>query len=126
MAIFRIEQDLIADHNGAAEADLATDYAHLGAQLARRGVDIERVTSAVKGFTVAVPTWGVGTGGTRFGRFPGPGEPRGIEEKLEDCATIQQLVRITPTVSPHFPWDRTEDLLGLVERARALGLRFDA
>ena len=123
---FRITEDFVAAHNAKAEADLAQDYAHLGRQLARRGVDIERVTSTVQAFAVTVPTWGVGTGGTRFGRFPGPGEPRGIEEKLADCATIQQLVRITPTVSPHFPWDRTEDLPGLVELARSLGLGFDA
>src|SRR5262245_9995573 len=107
MSPFRIAQDFVADHNRKAEADLAEDYAHLGRQLARQGVDIDKVTAAVQAFAVAVPTWGVGTGGTRFGRYPGPGEPRGIEEKLEDCATIQQLVRVTPTVSPHFPWDKT-------------------
>jgi L-rhamnose isomerase / sugar isomerase len=126
MGSFRIDQGFVADHNRRLEADLAADYAHLGAQLARRGVAIEAVTAEVQRFAVAVPTWGVGTGGTRFGRFPGPGEPRGIEEKLEDCATIQQLVRVTPTVSPHFPWDRTADMPGLVELARSLGLGFDA
>jgi L-rhamnose isomerase / sugar isomerase len=126
MTTFRIEQGFAADHNGTAETDLAADYAHLGRQLRRRGIDIEAVTAAVQAFAVAVPSWGVGTGGTRFGRFPGPGEPRGIEEKLEDCATIQQLVRITPTVSPHFPWDWTDDLPGLVELAHSLGLGFDA
>ena len=42
-------------------------------------------------FAVAVPTWGVGTGGTRFARFPGPGEPRHIHDKLEDCGVINQL-----------------------------------
>jgi L-rhamnose isomerase/sugar isomerase len=126
MPTFRISQDLVADHNRTAEADLAADYEHLGRQLARRGVDIEAVTAEVQAFKVAVPTWGVGTGGARFGRFPGPGEPRGIEEKLEDCAAIHELVRITPTVSPHFPWDRTADLPGLVELAASLGLGFDA
>jgi L-rhamnose isomerase/sugar isomerase len=55
---------------------------------------------------VAIPSWGVGTGGTRFARFAGPGEPRNIFDKLEDCAVIQQLACMTPTVSLHIPWDR--------------------
>ena len=73
-----------------------------------------------------MPTWGVGTGGTRFARFPGPGEPRGIFDKLEDCATIHQLTRATPTCSPHFPWDKVSDYRELAERAKALGVGFDA
>ncbi|MFZ1429634.1 MAG: L-rhamnose catabolism isomerase [Geminicoccaceae bacterium] len=126
MTRFGIGADSIGEHNRTQQADLVDDYGHLGIKLARRGIDIEAITAEVQRFAVAVPTWGVGTGGTRFGRFPGPGEPRGIEEKLEDCATIQLLVRITPTVSPHFPWDKVDDVGGLVELARSLGLGFDA
>jgi L-rhamnose isomerase/sugar isomerase len=95
-------------------------------KLARAGGDIEQIVAKVAAFGVAVPTWGVGTGGTRFARFPGPGEPRGIFDKLEDCATIQSLTRITPTCSPHFPWDAVADYGELLEAARALGLSFDA
>ena len=47
-------------------------------------------------FRVAIPSWGVGTGGTRFARFPGPGEPRTLLEKLDDCGVVQALVRVTP------------------------------
>jgi L-rhamnose isomerase / sugar isomerase len=121
-----IAPDLIERHNAAGAAALEDDYGALGRQLARRGVDIEAITQAVMGFGVAIPTWGVGTGGTRFARFPGPGEPRGIEDKLADCAVIQQLTRLTPTVSPHFPWDKVADPKALKERADALGLGFDA
>ncbi|MEK0082295.1 L-rhamnose catabolism isomerase [Benzoatithermus flavus] len=126
MTGYRIDDGLVAEHNAVLEAELAADYEHLGAKLARSGRDIEAITAEVQRFKVAVPTWGVGTGGTRFGRFPGPGEPRNVFEKLEDCATIQQLVRCAPTVSPHFPWDRVEDVTELKERAQALGLGFDA
>jgi L-rhamnose isomerase / sugar isomerase len=121
-----IAPDLIERHNAAGAAALEDDYGALGRQLARRGVDIEAITQAVMGFGVAIPTWGVGTGGTRFARFPGPGEPRGIEDKLADCAVIQQLTRLTPTVSPHFPWDKVADPNALKQRADALGLGFDA
>jgi len=68
----------------------------------------------------------VGTGGTRFARFPGPGEPRDVWEKLDDCAVIQQLSRATPTVSLHIPWDEPKDPAALVAFARARGLAFDA
>ena len=72
------DADYIVSANQPLAADLAADYASLGAQLARRGVDIDAVTKAVANFKVAIPSWGVGTGGTRFGRFPGPGEPRNV------------------------------------------------
>ena len=105
MAGYRIEGGLIEEQNRKGASAHAEDLAHLGRQLERRGIDIERATLRVQRFEVALPTWGVGTGGTRFGRFPGPGEPRNVFEKLEDCAVVQQLVRTTPAVSPHFPWD---------------------
>ena len=63
--------------------------------LARRGISIEAMTERAMSYAVAVPTWGVGTGGTRFARFPGPGEPRNIHDKLEDCGVINQLTRVT-------------------------------
>ena len=123
---FSIPPDFVAKRNAAERAALDEDYASLGHRLQRRAIDIEAITKAVAAFAVAIPTWGVGTGGTRFARFPGPGEPRGILDKLDDCATIQQLVRATPTVSPHFPWDKATDFLGLRQEAAARGLAFDA
>ena len=49
-------------------------------------------------FRVAVPSWGVGTGGTRFARFPIGGEPRNIFEKLEDCEVVFKVTRATPGI----------------------------
>jgi L-rhamnose isomerase/sugar isomerase len=73
---FTISTDFIIEQNRAHEGALAEDYAALARQLARRGIDVEQITVRAARFAVAVPTWGVGTGGTRFARFPGPGEPR--------------------------------------------------
>ena len=123
---YRISDALIEEQNAKGAAAHEDEYAALQRKLARAGRDIEPITKQVAAFGVAVPTWGVGTGGTRFARFPGPGEPRGIFDKLEDCATIQQLTRATPTCSPHFPWDKVADYRELNERASALGLSFDA
>jgi L-rhamnose isomerase/sugar isomerase len=119
------DRDFIAEGNAALLPALKSDYDALAAQLMRRGVDIERVTSAVMEFHVAIPSWGVGTGGTRFARFPGPGEPRHVFDKLEDCAVIHALTGATPTVSLHIPWDRA-DPKELKSRADELGLKFDA
>jgi L-rhamnose isomerase/sugar isomerase len=121
-----IAADLVAAHNARLARELESDYAHLGEQLARRGVDIDAVAAQVARFGVAIPSWGVGTGGTRFARFPGPGEPRHVFDKLQDCAVIQQLVRATPTVSLHIPWDRCGDWSELRQAAQSFGLAFDA
>ncbi|MDP6606306.1 MAG: L-rhamnose catabolism isomerase [Dehalococcoidia bacterium] len=121
-----IPAEFLAEQNAGLEAHLRVDFEHLGGQLERRGTAIDRLVERVRGLRVAIPTWGVGTGGTRFARFPMPGEPRTIFEKLEDCAVVQQLGRATPTVSPHLPWDRVDDIDALRRHAEALDLGFDA
>lgn len=120
-----IAADIVAQDNAAREAALVRDYAHLGEQLDRRGIAIDAIRDKVAAFHVAVPSWGVGTGGTRFARFPGAGEPRDIFDKIEDCAVIQQLTRATPTVSLHIPWDKA-DPQRLKQAASRFGLSFDA
>lgn len=123
---FRISTSFVEAENRKALKALEADYTHLGEQLARRGIDIEQITSKVQRFGVAVPSWGVGTGGTRFARFPGEGEPRNVYEKLVDCATIHQLTGATPRVSLHIPWDKPDDPKAFLEFARTLGIGFDA
>jgi len=117
---------LIEEENARRLVALEDEYESLGRALDRRGVAIAAVKDKVKAFAVAVPSWGVGVGGTRFAKFPIPGEPTNIFEKLEDCAVIQALGRNTPTVSPHFPWDRVDDPKALKAFADDLGLGFDA
>lgn len=123
---FSISPDFIADHNARLGGATTEDYDALKRALARHGMDAEAVVQKVMAFGVAIPTWGVGTGGTRFARFPGPGEPRNVFEKLDDCAVIQRLARATPTISPHIPWDKVDDYAALREQAATHGLAFDA
>jgi L-rhamnose isomerase/sugar isomerase len=117
--------DVIANENDHRAVVHGDDYYALGDQLARRGIDIENIVAKVAAYGVAIPSWGVGTGGTRFARFPGEGEPRDIFDKLEDCAVINQLTAATPTVSLHIPWDKA-DPKALRAKANELGLGFDA
>ena len=125
-ANFEIDDAFIAEQNQKAKSWVQEDYDHLARKLQRRKVDIEDLVAKASAFRVAVPSWGVGTGGTRFARFPAAGEPRDIYEKLEDCATIFKLVRSTPAVSLHIPWDKPDDAGDLREFARQRGLHFDA
>ncbi|MFT3727903.1 MAG: TIM barrel protein [Terricaulis sp.] len=126
MAADLIAEDQIAAHNAERLPALQEDYAHIARVLGRRGVSAEHLKTKARAFEMATPTWGAGVGGTRFAKFPIPGEPTNINEKLEDCGVVQQLSRVTPRVSPHFPWDWTDDPEGLRQRAAELGLGFDA
>ena len=52
-------------------------------------------------FQVAIPSWALGTGGTRFGRFSGGGEPRNLEEKIEDVGLLHALNQSGGAISLH-------------------------
>ncbi len=124
--LFEISDDFIAAENQKASSWLEEDYQELAKRLGRRQLNIEDLTTRAQNFRVAVPSWGVGTGGTRFARFPGDGEPRDVYEKLEDCGTIFKLVRSTAGVSLHIPWDKPADAGELKQFASDRGLHFDA
>ncbi|WP_108395884.1 L-rhamnose catabolism isomerase [Devosia submarina] len=120
-----IDPSVVEAENARHEANLRTDYDSLGERLDRRGISIDAIKQKVAAFNIAVPSWGVGTGGTRFARFPGPGEPRDIFDKIEDCAVIAQLTQATNTVSLHIPWDKA-DPNRLKQAASRFNLGFDA
>ncbi len=123
---FRLSDDLVADQNRRLEGDLAQDLEHLRAALARRGLELETLIGRARSFRVALPSWGLGTGGTRFARFPMAGEPRDVFEKLDDCQVVNQLTRVTPLVSLHIPWDRPADARALRAYAATRGLTIDS
>ena len=114
--------ELVEDEWRRGGSALQADYDHLGRQLKRRGIEIAAVQARAAAFVVAVPSWGVATGGTRFARFPGPGEPRDVFEKIEDCDVINRLVRVTPDISLHIPWDEPDDPAALRSFAAERGL----
>jgi L-rhamnose isomerase/sugar isomerase len=121
-----LPQDAIEAHNSQRREALDEDYQALARTLRRRRVDADRVKRSVLDFSIALPSWATGRGGTRFAKFAIPGEPTNIHEKLEDCAVVQQLSRATPRVSLHFPWDSASDYRALKEEAEELDLSFDA
>lgn len=77
-------------------------------------------------FQVAIPSWALGTGGTRFGRFPGGGEPRSLEEKIEDIGLLHALNKSSGAISLHIPWDIPKNAKAIKMLAAQHNIRFDA
>jgi len=121
-----IDPERIQQSNQAELAAHRRDGEHLTTRLAARQLDFEQIVEQVRTFEVAIPSWALGTGGTRFGRFPVSGEPRDVYEKLEDIAVVNRLTGAAPRVSLHIPWDEPDDPRALIDRAADLGLGFDA
>ena len=122
----RITSDDIMEHETEVRAAHERDLDRAVAQVTRLGVDADALIGEVSRFSVAAPSWAVGTGGTRFGRFPGAGEPRTTEEKLDDVAALNALTGANRTISLHVPWDDPDDPAALRAYADDLGLGFDA
>ena len=77
-------------------------------------------------FQVAIPSWALGTGGTRFGRFAGGGEPGSLEEKIADIGLLHALNGSSGAISLHIPWDIPTDATHIKSLAAMHGLKFDA
>ena len=121
-----LDRDVVQRTNESLETPHQRDLDTLAERLRGRGVDVDAVLARLARFQVAIPSWALGTGGTRFGRFPGEGEPRDVYEKMDDVAVIHALTRAAPRVSLHIPWDEPDDPGRLRDHAAGLGLGFDA
>jgi len=66
------------------------------------------------------------TGGTRFARFTSGGEPRSLEEKIEDLGTLHALNKSSGAISLHIPWDIPGNIKKVRQLAADHGLIFDA
>ena len=98
----------------------------LSEQLSARGLNTNFLIQKIASFQIAVPSWALGAGGTRFGRFLIGGEPRNLAEKLEDIGLLAKLTKRTDAVSLHIPWDIPQDVQLIKQKAADLHIRFDA
>ncbi|WP_343532746.1 TIM barrel protein [Pedobacter sp.] len=91
------------------------------------GIFIEKAIAKLMAFQIAIPSWALGTGGTRFGRFAiSGGEPRTLEEKIEDVGLLHRLNGASGAISLHIPWDIPTDVEQIKKLADQNGLLFDA
>lgn len=118
----QIEQGKIQELNQAGIQRHQRGFEHVAADIH----NIDDVLQRLSVFNIAIPSWALGTGGTRFGRFSGGGEPRSLEEKIEDVGVIHALNRSSNSISLHIPWDIPENAASVKQLAAQYGLHFDA
>ncbi|HEY4336579.1 MAG TPA: sugar isomerase, partial [Puia sp.] len=117
-----IEKYKIDEHNQSLEKEHRRKFDFLAAGLP----NVEAIVKKLIDFQVAIPSWALGTGGTRFGRFSGGGEPRSLEEKIGDVGLLHALNRSSGAISLHIPWDIPGNAPAIKALAAQHGLRFDA
>ena len=118
----KLTDSLIAEHNQRSIDLHRSKFDFLKSQIPQ----FESIISKLIDFQIAIPSWALGNGGTRFGRFPGGGEPRNLEEKIEDVGLIHKLNCSGNAISLHIPWDIPKDYQAIRNLANEHGLRFDA
>jgi L-rhamnose isomerase/sugar isomerase len=117
-----IGKNIIEEHNHSLLSSHQKDFENIASKIP----DVDGVIEKLQLFQVAIPSWALGTGGTRFGRFPIGGEPRSLEEKMEDVALLHQLNRSSGAISLHIPWDIPSDAKKIKDIAAQFELKFDA
>jgi L-rhamnose isomerase / sugar isomerase len=118
----RIEQSVIDQHNQELFAKHTKHVNFLKDSIS----NFEEIVSKVQKFNIAIPSWALGTGGTRFGRFSGKGEPGNLEQKIEDVGLLHALNKSSGAISLHIPWDIPQDSDTIKALASSYGLAFDA
>src|SRR5215470_2828462 len=117
----RIDKFKIDEHNHTllAKHKRKFDFANTSIK------NIEPIIQKLIDFNVAIPSWALGTGGTRFARFSGGGEPGNLEEKMEDVGLLHALNKSSGSISLHIPWDIPKNYSAIKSLAEQLGLKFD-
>jgi L-rhamnose isomerase/sugar isomerase len=118
----QLGKKIIEAHNEALLAGHRRKYDFIAAGIP----DVKAVLKKLIDFQVGIPSWALGTGGTRFGRFSGGGEPRNLEEKMADIGLLHALNRSSGAISLHIPWDIPSDPTAIKALAAQYGLGFDA
>lgn len=117
-----IEKYKIEQYNSDAAAKHQKKFDYIASEVE----NVETVIKKLVAFQIAIPSWALGTGGTRFGRFSAGGEPRNLEEKIEDIGLLNQLNQSSGAISLHIPWDIPKDYNAIKALAAQNGIRFDA
>jgi len=121
----RIDQ-LISTHNDQTLPEHRESFGYLSKRLENQKIDFQKVIEKLRDFQVAIPSWALGNGGTRFGRFSGGGEPRTLEEKIADVGLLHALNQSSGAISLHIPWDIPKDVADIQALAESYHLTFDA
>lgn len=121
-----LSADQIAKQNLKHETLHQNNFGFLEEKLTGEGIHLSEIMAQLAAFQVAIPSWALGTGGTRFGRFSIGGEPINLMQKIEDIGVLHALTQNAGAVSLHIPWDKVDNYPELKEKANTLGIAFDA
>ena len=122
----KIQKEQILDYNTKGFQNHNENFDFLTNKLSKNGHKVETILSKLSEFQVAIPSWALGAGGTRFGRFSFYGEPSTLEQKLEDVGVLHALTQTAGAVSLHIPWDIPQDYAAVKQQADALNIKFDS
>ena len=70
---------------------------------------LRRVTAALDGFEIELPSWGFADTGTRFGKFRQDAAAFTTEQKFHDAGVVNRLTGCCPSVAVHVLWDFDAD-----------------
>jgi len=122
----KIQKEQILDFNKKGLENHNEDFDFLANKLTKKGHNVSEIASKLAEFQVAIPSWALGAGGTRFGRFSFYGEPLNLEQKIQDVGILHSLTQTAGAVSLHIPWDIPSDYTAIKEQADALNIKFDS
>lgn len=122
----KLTKTIIQEQNVSLQSAHQEAFAFLKLQLDKKGIDAESLVEKIQDFQVAIPSWALGAGGTRFGRFSIGGEPGNLEQKINDIGIINALTRSAGAISLHIPWDIPKDAKAIEELAASHDIIFDA
>lgn len=116
----------IASDNQKSLQDHQNKFDFLSNSLAKSEIIVDDLVNKLADFQVAIPSWALGAGGTRFGRFSYGGEPGTLEQKMDDVGVIHSLTQTAGAISLHIPWDIPKDYEAIKQKAAQHHLLFDA
>ena len=122
----KVQKEHILNYNKSVLENHNENFDFLSNKLSKHGHDVNAIVSKLEAFQVAIPSWALGAGGTRFGRFSFYGEPSNLEQKIEDIGVLHSLTQTAGAISLHIPWDIPSDYKAIKERADALNIKFDS
>lgn len=122
----RIDKNQLDDINKKDISEHNSSFEFLANSISKNGLDVDALVHKLQNFQVAIPSWALGAGGTRFGRFGFQGEPSNLEQKIEDVGILHTLTQTAGAISLHIPWDLPKDYSAIKDLANSHDIIFDA
>ena len=87
---------------------------------------LKRISAALDGFQIELPSWGFANTGTRFGKYQQAAAATSIEEKFADAAQVHALTGTSPSLALHVEWELpggTADVPAILDLATKYGMQ---